>query len=170
MNIFINILQNWTVYEWVLIGRSLISIFLLSNLATYLLTKDWNFNKSLSLTYLICAVVYILIIFIAQFLPVSISHISLIPILVVTLIVTVNWFTLVSYYSKHRKRKGFSLVELLVEHKRDTVRNIVFLTLAILSVLIFLREELFILFSTIYISSVVSMYLNTFLTQKFLND
>ncbi len=170
MNIFINILQNWTVYEWVLLLSSLILMFLLSNLTTYLLTKDWNFNKSLSLTYVASAIVYILTIFIAQFFPVSITHISLTPILVVTLIVTINWFTLVSYYSKHGNRKGFSLVEIVVEHREDTIRNIVFLTLAILSVLIFLRGELLLLFSTIYISSVVSMYLNTFLTQKFLND
>jgi hypothetical protein len=170
MNIFINIFESWTMYEWVLLGGSLILIFLLSNLGTYLLTKDWRFNKSISLTYIICAVVYTLTITVAQFFPVSISYISLIPIPVITLLITINWFTLVSYYSKHRNRKGFSLLELLTEQRKDTIRNIIFLTLAILSVLTFLHGELFLLFSTIYIPSVVSMYLNTFLTQKFLND
>lgn len=157
-------------YEWLLLATSLLLIFLLSNFATYQLTKNRNFNKSISLTYIICAVTYILTIVIAQFFPISISHISLIPILVISLLITVNWLTLISYYSKHKKRKGFSLLELLTEHRKDTIRNIIFLTLAILSVLIFLRGELLLLFSTIYIPSVVSMYLNTFLTQKFLND
>lgn len=170
MNIFVSIYRGWTIYEWVLLGSSIILIFLLINLATYLLTKSWEFNKSISLTLLASAILYILILFVGQYFQTVITHLSLIPVLVIPVLLTINWITLISYYGKHKKRKGFSLVELIDEHRRDSIRNIIFLTLAILSVLIFLSGELLFIFLTIYITSALSMYLNTFLTEKFLND
>jgi hypothetical protein len=170
MNVFMNIYQSWTIYEWVLIGGSLILIFLLTNLATYLLTKNWSFNKPISMTYLLSAFLYILLIFITQFLPYHTTHLSLIPILVISVIVTMNWVTFISYYNKYKNSKNFSLVKLLKEHKNDTVKNITFLTIAMLPVTIFITDEHLIVIIVIYICSSISMYINTLLSQKFIND
>lgn len=170
MNIFINIYRNWTVYEWRLILGSTLLIFLLNNIATYILTKKWKLNISLSLTYIGSALIYTLVILLMQFFPIPLSHMSLIPVLVIALMVSLNWITFISYYHKHKDRKGFSLIELIDEHQSDTIRNIVFLTIAILSVSIFLRGELLLLFINIYITSSLSMYLGTILTRKFIND
>jgi len=170
MNIFISIYKNWTLYEWIYLVGSVTLLFLLSNLATYYLTKKWKLNLSISLTYLASGLIYTLAIFITQFLPISISHLSLIPVILISTLITINWITLISYYFKHKDRKGFSLVELIDEHKRDSVRNIVFLTLVILSLSIFLTGELVAVFVITYITSSLSMYLSTFLLKKFVHD
>ena len=168
MNIFINIYKNWTVYEWLLLGGSLLLIFMLSNLATYLLTKDWRFNLPISMTYVISALIYILILFIISFLP--ISHLSTISILLTALLITINWITFISYYKKFKNRKNFLLIDILKEQRKDTIRNIVFLTLAILSIAIFLRGELLFVMLTTYFVTSISMYLSTVLTEKFIHD
>lgn len=170
MNIFINIYRNWIVYEWLLLGGSLLLILLLSNLGTYLLTKDWRFNKTVSIIYALSALIYMLLISILQFLPIPITHLSTTPILLTTLIVTINWTSFVSYYAKLKNRKNFSITDLLKEQKSDSVRNVVFLTLAMLSVSIFLRDELLIVMLTTYFSSTISIYLSTLLTRKFIDD
>jgi hypothetical protein len=170
MKLFINIFNNWTVYEWVLIGSSLILIFLLTNLLTYLFTKNWQFNKSISLTLIISATIYILLTSIAQFLPIEITSLFLIPILLITVFVITNWITLISYYHKFRNSKSFSVMQLKKEHKRDSIRGIVFLTIAILSVCIFLRERLLTVFIITYISSTISIYTSSILVQRFIHD
>jgi hypothetical protein len=170
MNIFINIFNNWTVYEWIYLSLSVGLLFLLTNLATYLLTKRWKLNLTVSLTYISSGLIYILLIFLTQFLLIRISHLSLIPVILIFTLITINWITLISYYYKHRDRKGFSFIELVDEHKRDTVRNIIFLTLTILSVSIFLRGELLTLFIITYLASSPSLFLGTFLLKKFSND
>lgn len=170
MNIFINIYENWTLYEWIYLIGSVVLVFLLNNLATYLLTKRWKFNLSISLTYLASVAIYTVAIFIIQIFPVSLSHLSLMPVVVITMIITINWVTFIYYYYKHKKRKGFSLIELIEEHRRDTIRNIIFLTLVILSVSIFLRGELLATFVTTYITSSLSIYLGTILIRKFIHD
>ncbi len=170
MNIFINIYNGWTVYEWILLGASVLLIFLFTNLITYLSTKKLQFNISISLTYLISIVLYIIVLIIAQVFNIEISHISLIAVGIIPFIVTLNWLTLIFYYRKYKDAKSFSEIELMKEYRRDSVRNILFLTQAILSILIFLRGELFILFLSIYIPSAISMYLNTFLNLKLIHD
>jgi hypothetical protein len=170
MNLFINIFNNWTVYEWILIGSSLTLTFLLTNLATYLFTKNWQFNKSISLTLIISAITYTLLTFIAQFLPIEITSLFLIPILLIAALVITNWVTLISYYHKFRNSKSFSLIPLKKEHKRDSVRSIIFLTIAMLSVCIFLREELLAIFVITYLSSTISIYIDSILVQKFIHD
>jgi hypothetical protein len=170
MNLFINIFNNWTIYEWILIGSSLILTFLLTNLATYLFTKNWQFNKSISLTLMISTITYTLLTFITQFLPIEITSLFLIPILLITVLVITNWITLISYYHKFRNSKSFSLVQLKKEHKKDSVRSVIFLTIAILSVCIFLREELLAIFVITYLSSTISIYISSILVQKFIHD
>jgi hypothetical protein len=170
MNIFINLYNGWTVYEWILLGSSLLLIFLLSNLATYLLTKDWSFNKVLSLTYPITSVLYIILVFLTQFLPVSMTHVSLIPIFVIPLLVTVNWSTLITYYSKFKDSKSFSKSELFTEYRKDSIRNIVFLTMAVLAASIFLRGELLSIFLISYLVTAFGIYINTVLVQRFVHD
>ncbi|KUK76615.1 MAG: hypothetical protein XD93_0810 [candidate division WS6 bacterium 34_10] len=170
MNIFIDIYKNWTLYEWIFLGSSVILVLLSINLATYYFTKKWKLNLTITLTYIAPALIYILSIFGLQFVPVTISHISLIPVLLIIVLISINWITLISYYFKHKDRKSFSLLELIKEHKRDSIRNIVFLTITILSVSIFLRGELLILFIITYLSSSISIYLSTFLLKKFIND
>jgi hypothetical protein len=170
MNIFINIYRNWTVYEWCFLGGSLLLIFLLSNLGTYLLTKDWKFNKIVSITYAISALIYIFTIFVLQFLPIPISHLSTTPLLLTVLIVTINWTTFISYYAKFKNRKNFTITELLKEQKRDSIRNIVFLTLAILSTSIFLKGELLTVMFVTFLSCAIPIYLSTLLTRRFIDD
>jgi hypothetical protein len=170
MNIFINIYNGWTVYEWVLLTSSVFLIFFLANLFTYITTKKIQFNISLSITYLISIILYILVLVIAQFLKVEVSHISLLAVGIIPFFVTLNWLTLIFYYRKYKDSKSFSELRLIKEYRKDTVRNIVFLTLGILSILVFLRGELFVLFISIYIPSVISMYLNTFLNLKLIHD
>jgi hypothetical protein len=118
----------------------------------------------------ISAISYTLLTFIAQFLPAPITHLSLIPILIILIIITVNWMTLVSYYHKYKNSKNFSLVELINEQKRDSIRHIIFLTIAMLPVSIFIQNNLLIVFLTIYLVSSISIYLNAVLSQKFIND
>jgi hypothetical protein len=170
MNLFINIFNNWTVYEYVLLGSSLILIFLLTNLVTYLLTKNWEFNKVISLTFLISSISYILLIFLTTFINIEITHLFLIPILLITVVIVTNWLTLISYYHKFKNSKSFSLMKLKKEHKRDSIRSIIFLTIAILSVSIFLREALLAIFIIAYISSSTSIYISSILIEKFIHD
>ena len=170
MNIFINIYKGWTVYEWVLLTASVLLIFLLINLFTYLTTKKLQFNISISLTYLTSVLLYIIVLVVSQVLNIEISHISLLAIGIIPFFVTLNWLTLIFYYRKYKGSKNFSQITLIKEYRKDTVRNILFLTLGILSILIFLRGELFVLFISIYIPSVISMYLNTFLNLKLIHD
>ena len=170
MNIFLNIYENWTSYEWIYLGGLLISSFLLTNLATYLFTKNWNFNKLISITYGISAVVYIILIFILQFLIDDINHIFSIPIFFIFILITINWFSLIGYYKATFKRKSFSLVKLLTEFKKDSIRNIIILTIAILSVSIFLKEDLLFVFIITYIDTAISIYLSSILTSKLIHD
>jgi hypothetical protein len=170
MNIFLDIYKNWTLYEWIFLGSSVILVLLSINLATYYFTKKWRLNLSITLTYIASALIYILSIFGLQFVPVTISHLSLIPVILILVLITINWITLISYYFKHKDRKGFSLLKLIEEHKKDSIRNIVFLTITILSVSIFLRGELLTLFIVTYLSSSISIYLSTFLLKKFIDD
>ena len=170
MNIFINIYKGWTVYEWVLLTTCVLLIFLLTNLFTYLITKKIQFNISISLTYLLSVVLYIVVLVISNIFNIEVSHFSLISIGIIPFFLTINWLTLIFYYRKYRDSKSFSEIDLIKEFRRDTVRNILFLTLGVLSILIFLRGELFVLFISIYIPSVISIYLNTFLNLKLIHD
>jgi len=170
MNIFINIHTNWTIYEWILLGGTLILIFLLTNLATYLLTKDWRFITPITLTYLMSSSIYILLVFLIHLFLASISSFYLIPILAITFLITINWTTLISYYNKFRNNKNFTMLKLNKEYKKDSIRNIVFLTFAILSVSIFLRNNLLYIFIIIYITSVSSIFINTLLVKRFIHD
>lgn len=170
MNIFINLYNGWTVYEWILLGTLLLSLFLLSNLATYLLTKDWRFNKVLSLTYPIAGFLYIILVFLTQFLSVPVTHLMLIPIFVITLLITVNWSTLITYFSKFKDSKTFSILELTREYRRDSIRNIIFFTMAMLASSIFLRGEILSVFIISYLATTVCIYLNIVLVQRFIHD
>lgn len=170
MNIFINLYNGWTVYEWILLGSSLLLIFILTNLATYLLTKDWEFNKTISLTYPIAAVVYITLVFIAQFFPIPVTHITLIPVFITTVLLAINWSTIITYYSKFKNSKNFSKLELIKEYRRDSIRNIVFFTIAMLAGSIFLRGELLSVFVISYLTTAIGVYINTVLVQRFIHD
>jgi hypothetical protein len=170
MRIFIDIYNSWTVYEWIYLGSSLAILFLLINFGTYFLTRKWKLNLSISLTLVASAVIFILGILVTQFLSLPLSHLSLIPVLLILTLITANWVTLISYYFKHKERKGFSLIELIDEHRMDTIRHIIFLTLVILAVSIFLRGELLTVFIITYVASSLSMYLSTFLLKKFVHD
>ena len=170
MNIFINIYENWTNYEWTLWGGLLISVFLLVNLVTYLFTKNWSFNKLISITYAISGIIYILLIFILKFLVDDISHIFTIPIFLIFIFITINWLSLTGYYKATCKKKSFSLGKLLTEFKKDSVRNILVLTIAILSISIFLRGDLLFVFIITYIDTAVSVYLSGILAGKLIHD
>lgn len=157
-------------YEWIMLSASLILIFLLTNLATYLLTKNWMFNLPISITYIVSGLIYILSMFVVQFFSISITHIFLIPILVVPLLITTNWIILISYFFKFKNTKKFSLLTLIQEYKKDSIRNIVFFSFAILAASIFLRDELLIMFIVIYIATSISIFISTLLLERFLHD
>jgi len=170
MNIFINIYENWTTYEWVLLGGILISTFLLTNLVTYFFTRNWNLNKLLSITYGISSIIYILLIFILQFLVDNIGHIFIIPVFLIFLLVITNWFSLIGYYNAKYNSKSFSLIKLITEFQKDSIRNIIILTIAILSVSIFLRGDLLFIFIITYLDTAISIYLTGILANKLIHD
>lgn len=170
MNIFISTYQNWTIYEWILLGTLFLSTFLLTNLVTYSFTKNWSFNKIISITYGISSLVYILLIFLLQFLIDDIGHIFAIPIFLIFILITTNWLSLIGYYKSRRNSKSFSLINLLTEFKKDSIRNIIILTIAILSVSIFLRGDLLFVFIITYIDTAISLYLSSILATKLIHD
>jgi hypothetical protein len=170
MNIFLNIYNNWTVYEWVLTGGLLLLIFLLTNLATYIFTKNWTFNKLISITYAISSIFYIASIFVLNFFIEDIGYIFIIPIFLIYLFITINWLSFIGYYKANSNKKTFSLVKLLTEFKKDSIRNIVILTISILAVSIFLRGDLLYIFIITYIGSSISIYMCSILASKFIHD
>jgi len=170
MNIFISIFQNWTIYEWVLLGGLFISAFLLTNLATYSFTKKWSLNILISITYGISSVIYILLIFLLKFLVDDIGHIFTIPIFLIFILIMTNWFSLIGYYKARFNSKSFSLVKLLLEFQKDSIRNIIILTIAMLSVSIFLRGDLLFIFIITYIDTSLSIFLSSILANKLIHD
>jgi len=171
MNIFLNIYNSKTVYEWILLGSCLLTVYLLTILTTYLLTKKWNFVLPILITYPISALLYILSIYIVQFVPnISITEIFTIPIFIITLLLSINWITFISYYAKYKNSKKFSLSQLIVENKEDTVRNIIFLTVSVLPISIFLRNSLLAIVIMSYLTTSVAIYINSILIKKFIHD
>ncbi len=171
MNIFLNIFNGWTTYEWTMIGGALLSIFLLSNITTYFLTRKIKFCIPLSLTFLSSALLTILFISIFFFLfNITVSNISLISVLITTCLIIMNWLSFIGFYIKTKDYKTFSTTTLLNEYKGDSIRLILFIVFSILAVSMFLTGEyLAMLISTLFVSS-ISIYLNIVLVKKFLND
>lgn len=171
MNLFINIYHSKTIYEWLLISSCLLLIYLLMILLTYLLTKKWRFVWPILIAYPVSSFLYILSIFVIQFLPdISITEIYNIPILIITLLLSVNWIAFVTYYAKYKDGKNFSLNQLIKEHTRDTIRNIIFLTVAVLPVSIFLRDSLLMVVIVTYLTTAVTIYINSILIKRFIHD
>jgi hypothetical protein len=171
MNLFLNIYNSKTVYEWILLGSCLFTIYLLTILVTYLLTKKWNFALPILITYPISALLYILSIYIVQLIPnILVTEIFSIPIFIIILLLSVNWITFISYYTKYKNSKKFSLSQLVVENKEDTVRNIIFLTVAVLPVSIFLRNSLLAVVIISYLITSVTIYINSILIKRFVHD
>lgn len=171
MNIFINIYNGWTLYEWTMVGGSLLSIFLLTNLTTYFLTRKIQFSIPFSLTFLSSILATILSIFIyTSLFNIAVSNISLISILITTCLIITNWFSFIGFYIRTRNHKTFSITRLFNEYRGDSIRLIIFITLSILAVSMFLTGEyLAMLISTLLIST-LSIYLNTILVRRFIND
>jgi hypothetical protein len=171
MNIFLNIYNNWSIYEWIMIGSTFLSIFLISNSITYLLTKNFKYCISLSLTYLISAILTVIGISIYTLIfSISISNISLLSPLITTILIVANWFSLIGFYIKYKNKKNFSLTKLFKEYKKDSIRIIIFITLSILSVSIFLTNEHLTMLLTTLFASTISIYINTVLIRKLIND
>lgn len=170
MNFFLDIYRGWTTYEWLLLGSSLLLTFVFTNFITYYLTKNWKFNITISITYLSAILTYISSLIILVLVGTSISHLSLIPTLIVLTVITLNWITFISYYYKYHSVKKFSLLKLIQEYKRDSIRNIIFLSLIILSVTIFIRGEILIILIITFISSILPILLSTLLLDRFSND
>ncbi|MCD4811941.1 hypothetical protein K8R14_05110 [bacterium] len=171
MSIFINIYNGWTLYEWTMVGGSLLSIFILINLTTYFLTRKIKFSLPISLTFLSSLLLIIFSVFIyTSLFHIEVSNISLISILITTCLITVNWFSFIGFYIRTRDYKKFSITQLFNEYRGDSIRLIIFITLSILAVSVFLTGEyLAMLVSTLLIST-LSIYLNTILVRRFIND
>jgi diacylglycerol kinase len=71
---------------------------------------------------------------------------------------------------KYRNSKKFSLDILVKEYRRDSIRNIVFLTVAMLAASIFLNNELIAIFLITYFVFGVSIIINTELVKRFIHD
>ena len=171
MNIFFNIYNGWSTYEWIMVGGSILSVFLITNSLTYLLTRNVKFCIPLSLTYTISILLTIVTILIYTLFPsVGVSNISLISILISMSIITLNWFSFIGFYIKTKGSKKFSLMKIFKEYRGDSTRVILFTTLSVLSLSILLSGELLaMLISTVLVSS-ISIYLNTVLVRKFIHD
>jgi hypothetical protein len=171
MNIFANVINNWSTYEWVMILGSLLSIFLISNSVTYFLTKNLKYCIPLTLTYINASVLSVLLYFLTSLIfKLDITNLTLLSVLVITVFININWFAFVGYFVKHKDNKNFSLVELFTEYSKDTIRLIIFLLLLIAAICVFLTPSYL---PNVIITAVVSgvaMYANTIFVRKFIND
>lgn len=171
MNIINNILNSWSIYEWSLILGSLLSIFLITNSVTYYLTRNFRYLLSLSLTYVVSGLLLIISLFIFVFLfDWEVSNLSFLSVIFITLIININWFSLIGFYNKHKDSKKFSLVSLFKEYRKDSIRISIFLLIISLSVLIFLKGETLYTVSIATLVSIVSIYCNTVFTRNLIND
>jgi hypothetical protein len=157
-------------YEWVLTGGLLLLTFILVTLVTYVFTKNWTFNKLLSITYVGSSLLYIILIFVLSLFIENISYIFIIPLFLIFILTTINWLPFIGYYKANSKSKSFSLAKLLEEFKKDSIRNIIILTIAIIAISIFLRGDLLYIFIITYIDTSLSIYLCTILAGKFIHD
>ena len=170
MNIFLNIYNNWTVYEWILTGSLLLLTFLLANLVTYVFTQNWTFNKLLSITYVLSSTLYIISVFVCSLFIQDLSYIFIIPIFLIIIFITINWTSFIGFYKTNSKNKSFSLGKILEEFKKDSIRNIIMLTIAILAISIFLRGNLLYLLIITYITTSLSIYASSMLASKLIHD
>ena len=84
--------------------------------------------------------------------------------------ITANWFSFVGFYIKTKDSKRFSIEKLFTEYRRDSIRIIIFITLSILAVCIFIQNEYVAMLVNTLLSSSISIYLNTVLVRKFIHD
>ncbi len=159
MNLFENITESWSNYEINMEILFLLSIFLVSILTIYFLTKE----KRLLFLSLISFSAGIFSNFIGIFLvnlifKIEITEIfKMIPLLTSILILS-NLGILIGFYISKRNAKGFKISSIRSEYFADTIKQTIFLLLLGSSTLLFLSVQTEAVVSISILSTILSVW------------
>lgn len=165
------ILTTWTMYELILFGISCVLIPALLLLSTYIMTKDKRFLKIQLFGMTAFAVILILAYtFIFEILQIDLSNISLLAPYISLLLIQINFFTMVGYYSQNRNSKKFDIDLVTREHFSDSLKLSIFTLLLTSALGIVFRGEVLVLISVVVLTTLSTVWITHFVSRKTLYD
>lgn len=159
MNLFENITNSWSNYEINMEIFFLITIFLVSILTIYLLTKEKKL-MILSVISLSLGIFsnFIGIYFVYLLFKIEITEIfKMIPLFTSILILS-NLGILVGFFISQRHAKGFKISSIRKEYYTDTIKQTIFLLLLGSSTLLFLSVQTEAVVSISILSTILSVW------------
>jgi len=146
MEIFLNVWNNWSIYEKtsisLILGISLIFLIV----SVYFLTKDKMLAIWVSLSLLSSALITVLILWLLNIIfDITIVSVFIFVPFIVLFVNILSLGTSIGYYMDHKKDKNFEIVNLKKEFLRDSFQLTVFIFLMFCSLSVFLSSIFLIL-------------------------
>ena len=169
MNLFENITKSWSKYEINTELLFLLSIFLISILTIYLLTKERKLLIISIISFLIGIFSNFVGIYLVNLLfKIEITEIfKMIPLLTSILILS-NLGILIGFYISKRHAKGFNISSIRKEYYSDTIKQTIFLLLLGSSTLLFLSVQTEAVISISILSTILSIWSSYGISKYFL--
>lgn len=169
MDIFQNILENWSTYEKIQEIILLLSIPIVSFTTIYLTTKNKNILVFSCIMFVISTLTSIVgIIFSSNVLDVQITEIFRIVPLLTYLLILSNLGVLVGYYIHRKNRKDFDIVQIRREYLHDSIKQTAFLILLGSSIFMFVSVQIQVILLICILSCLIGIWSTYWLSRYIL--